>query len=45
MLHSLCGSSAAGQMAVKGSKDIREGERDLFAGLTKSPVVKQAVNM
>lgn len=40
MLHSLCGSSAAGQMAIKCSKDIREGKGDLFVSLTKSPVVK-----
>lgn len=39
MLHSLCGSSAAGQMAIKCSKDIREG--DLCVSLTKSPVVKE----
>lgn len=45
MLHSLCGSSTAGQMAIKCSKDIREGKGDLFVSLTKSPVVKRAVNM
>lgn len=45
MLHSLCGSSTAGQMVVKCSKDIREGKGDLFVSLTKSPVVKKPVNM
>lgn len=39
MLHSLCGSSTAGQMAIKCSKDIRGGEGDLFVSLTKSPAV------
>lgn len=45
MLHSLCGSSTAGQMAIKCSKDIREGKGDLFVSLTETPVVKWAVNM
>lgn len=41
MLHSLCGSSTAGQTAIKSSKDIREEKGDIFVSLAEALVAGQ----